>query len=372
MKKLQSSVCINDTFAIMRFFWPVFALCTLILREVFRKHPDWTEKIYSRGIFQGIRYLIDALTGWLPFPLTYILLGLLFWQLFVGIRFLFFARQLVFIRRLARSGWRLLTFLCAIIGVFYWIWGFNYSRIPIEQHLCLPDIKLTTADIKTALDTQTRTVLRLRAQIQADSSQPLTNEIPFRTLEQRVRKDVAHTLRQIGYPTPGRIRGRQPFWNGLLLRFGAIGIYNPFSGESNIDPGIHFLTKPIHLAHEFSHGYGFGDEGTCNFLAYIALQQSDQLPLRYAAELDFWRDLAIAYRGAQPEAYLAFRQTLPAGFRADLDAINQKIAQYPEFFAAFRYQVYDHYLKTQGISEGILNYDKVIPMVLAYRERGRR
>jgi len=33
--------------------------------------------------------------------------------------------------------------------------------------------------------------------------------------------------------------------------------------------------------------------------------------------------------------------------------------------------VYDQYLKAQGISEGMENYGKVIPLVLAWRKKGR-
>jgi len=353
----------------MKYFWPIFLLFTLVVREIFKMHPAWTEYVYSRGIFQVVRYLFDYLTGWLPFPLTYVLFGVVLWKFFAGIRYLFFIGEPVFLQRLAHSSWKIFIFGCGAISVFFWIWGFNYARIPIEQHLNLPKITFQIADIKTALDTQTQVVLLLRPQLQADSSQPVLNEWSVTALEGSIRGDVARTLAQMGYPTPGRIRGRQPFWEGFLMRFGALGIYNPFTGESNIDRGIHFLAKPENLAHEFVHGYGFGDEGTCNFVAYIALQQSDQLPLRYAAELSFWRDLAIAYRQKKPDEYARFRETLPTGFRADLDLINQKTARYPAYFAAFRYKIYDQYLKTQGIPEGMENYQKVIPMVLAYRRR---
>jgi hypothetical protein len=33
--------------------------------------------------------------------------------------------------------------------------------------------------------------------------------------------------------------------------------------------------------------------------------------------------------------------------------------------------VYDQYLKAQGISEGMENYGKVIPLVLAWRKKDR-
>lgn len=352
---------------IKKYFWFILAGFTLLLRACFQAFPGVTEQVYSRSIFQGIRYAIDTLLGWLPFPLTYILFAVLLWKLIAGVRYLFFNKSTPIRERLLTSGRQSLSFLCGVIVLFHWMWGYNYSRIPIEEHLSLPSLKLTEQDIKTALDAQTSLVLALRRQIQPDSNQVIADVFPPEQLEAAVRQDVQRELQRLEYPTPGKPRGRQPFWDGFLLRFGAAGIYNPFTGECNIDQGLHFLTKPNNLAHEFCHGYGFGDEGTCNFLAYLALEKSEQPFLRYSAELDFWRELAGAYRRLQPDTYAAFRATLPTGFIADLDNIYKKHDQYPEYFAAFRYDVYDRYLKTQGIPEGMANYGKVIPLVLAYR-----
>ncbi|MCA0237364.1 MAG: DUF3810 domain-containing protein [Bacteroidetes bacterium] len=353
-----------------KYFWLVFLLLTLALRACFHAFPGFTEQLYSRGIFQGIRYGLDFLTGWLPFPFTYVLFAGLIWWGARAIRSIFVSRTDSLGRRLLQAGRRVILFGCAVVALFYWLWGFNYDRISIEQQLALPEVHPDSADIKAALDEQTQRVLQLRLTLQPDTSKAIDTAFPADQLETAVRQEVIVQLAALHFPTPGSPRGRQPFWKGFLLRFGAAGIYNPFSGECNIDRALHPLTKPINLAHELCHGYGFGDEGTCNFLAYLALEKSQQPYLRYTAELDFWRELAIAYRQSAPEAYPAFRATLPTGFRSDLDNIYRILDQYPEFFEAFRYQLYDQYLKSQGISEGMANYGKVIPLVLAWRQRG--
>ncbi len=349
--------------------WFIFLLFTLALRVLFQAYPYLTEHFYSRGFFQVVRNILDYLLGWMPFPLVYLLFAFLLWKLGKGIRHLIWDKTRSLLPRLLQSGRHLLSFCCATVALFYWLWGYNYNRVPIEEQLALPPVSLTTEDIKTTLEAQTALVLHLRLQIQADSSQAMDQTFPAEQLEPAVRQDVQALLQSLQFPTPGHVRGRQPFWPGFLLRFGAAGIYNPFTGECNIDRGMHDLTKPYNLAHEFCHGYGFGDEGTCNFLAYLALSQSNQPFLRYSAELDYWRELAGTYKRLEPEVYASFRAGLPSGFRADLDHIYQKIDQYPEFFAAFRYTLYDNYLKAQGIPEGMDNYGKVIQLVAAWRQK---
>ncbi|MCB0582976.1 MAG: DUF3810 family protein, partial [Phaeodactylibacter sp.] len=70
------------------------------------------------------------------------------------------------------------------------------------------------------------------------------------------------------------------------------GLYFPFTGEGHIDAGLHPLQKPYVMAHELAHGYGFGDEGTCNFLGYLACIGSDDPVIAYIGHLNYWRTLA--------------------------------------------------------------------------------
>ncbi|NBC09743.1 MAG: DUF3810 family protein, partial [Bacteroidetes bacterium] len=87
--------------------------------------------------------------------------------------------------------------------------------------------------------------------------------------------------------------------------------------------------------------------------------------------LDHWRTLAIQYRRYAPEKYREYRESLPLGVQADLDAINQTLLRYPDIMPEFRYRAYDAYLKAQGIEEGMKNYSRVVMLVSAWRESQR-
>ncbi len=352
-----------------RYFWPVFLVFTLVIRFFFQGQPAWAEQWYSRGIFQGVRCALDYLTGWIPFPVTYILFGGVLWVLYRGGRQLFQRDAVSWLRRLQHAGWQLLQFVCGTVTLFYWMWGFNYNRIPLEEAILLPQITVNADTIRSMFYRQTQIVLDLRLQLQPDTAQ-LMPLMPDKTaLESQVRSDVEQLLQTMGYPVVGRVRGREPFWDGFLLRFGASGIYNPFTGESNMDGALYDLSKPYVLAHEFGHGYGFGDEGVCNFIGYLSMSRSANLYCRYSAELGFWRELASVYRRLEPETYVTFRAQLPSGFLGDLEKIYERLDKYPEFFSSFRRAAYDQYLKAQGIEEGMKNYDKVIGLVAAWRKR---
>ena len=152
-----------------------------------------------------------------------------------------------------------------------------------------------------------------------------------------------------------------------MFRFGISGIYMPFVGEANMDAANYFLEKPFTLAHEISHGLGWTDEGTCNFIAYLACTQSKNPFLKYSGYISYYRYAAPAYRRFNNEDYKKFRETLSPDFRNDLDAINKSIQKYPLWFSSDALN--DTFLKAQGVKAGINSYNQVILLVRAWRER---
>ena len=189
-------------------------------------------------------------------------------------------------------------------------------------------------------------------------------------LEDTVRAAVFKTLNNLNLPIPGTPRGREIKPAGILFRFGISGIYLPFTGEANIDAANPVLEKPFTLAHEMCHGLGWTDEGTCNFLAYLACTQSTHSFLKYSGYISYFRYAAPAYRRVNNEDYKKFRETLSPEFRRDLDSINKTIQKYPLWFSSDALN--DTFLKSQGVKAGINSYNQVILLVRAWREKQNR
>jgi len=70
-----------------------------------------------------------------------------------------------------------------------------------------------------------------------------------------------------------------------------------------------------------------------------------------------------------PEAFNALYNSMPEGVIADLQEIQNVYDQYPDFFPKLNQQVYNSYLKSQGVRKGILSYNEVVAMVRAWREK---
>lgn len=351
-----------------KYFWIILALVLIVLRWLGGLYPVTIEYTYSRGIFLVIRGLIDYTVASLPVPLFYI-----FWL----IAAIIFARYLVrsfqkkysLRKRLLRFGFHTLNFICGIIVWFLLIWGFNYGRIPIEDQLNMtlrvPELEQLRAETQWA----TKKTLDLRTLVSQDTTELNADFLP-KGLEQEMRKSLESVLAELNYPTLGKVRARQLYPKGILLRLRTSGIYWFFVGEGNLDAGLHSLQKPFTMAHEMAHGYGFGDEGTCNFLAYLACLKSNHPYVRYAGMLTYWRYIAGEYKFRALEEYEIFRAAhLSAGMKNDLEAIYENAQSYPNMLSSIRDQTYDSYLKLQGIEDGLENYNRVILLVDAWKRR---
>lgn len=346
-----------------------FGLLTLLLNEWAHFRPTFVEHWYSRGLFQWVRGGFDHTLGQLPFPSFY-----LFW---LGV---LCCAIWAFRRRPAGQGFwvktrywvvRLLNFSGWLVGAFFWLWAFNYARIPLHEQMKLDVQPLDSATIWRELRLETRVLDSLRNELVDTDTNALNDERFWpKNAEDSVRASVEKWLAGANFPVNGAVRGRFIYPKGTLFSFGASGIYWPFIGEGNLEAGMHALRKLPAMAHEMSHGYGFCDEGVCNFLAYVACTEQPNTYLAYCARLDYWSTVANACLENDPLRYQTeFRPRIPPGIAADVRAIRKQNLQYQELAPAIRYEVYDAYLKAQGIKSGMLNYDEVLMLVVAYRKK---
>ncbi len=350
--------------------WIGFGLITLLLRLVVANTPGLVEQVYSRGIFLLVRGIIDYGLAWFPVPLIYLFLPLVIFSLAIGF-FRIWRKTSGRKRQIRQSALFLAAAISTLLGAFFWMWGFNYQRMPIEDQLGLQLEPLDLAGLRSEMKFEAEQAIEWRRQVVSDRDSFSWAALTTDTLERHLRCLLEKQLTANGFPAWGRVRGRKLYPKGIFLRFSSAGLYFPYTGEGHIDAGLHPLQYPSVMAHELAHGYGFADEGTCSFLAYLACSTSKDPSIAYAGHLAHYRSLAADYLRMAPDAYRKFRSGLPNGMQADLDAINENNRLYPDLLPRTRYIAYDAYLRAQGIQEGMLNYDRVQLLVSAWRELRR-
>lgn len=352
--------------------WISLGLLSLLIRWILGFFPYIAEYIYSRGLFMWIRRVFDYTIGLLPFPSVYILAFLLVLSLWRGFwaLFRFRNRELTILGHFVGFLLKIAAWGGGIIFFFMLLWGFNYARPPLEKQLQIKLEKLDTSEIVKEVFFSAQKATEWRSKIMAADTFSLDDSYFQGNIEQQAREALSKTLKKLGFPVAGRVRGRLLDPAGLLLRTRISGIYIPFIGEGHIDAGLHILQQPFTMAHEMAHGLGFTDEGDCNFLAYLACQTSDDMAIKYSGELTYLRYVLGEWRANDSTAYKQARRNLPKGIIADLDAINKNYSLYKNWISAeFQDNMYNQFLQSQGVAGGIDSYDKIIPLVVAWNKK---
>ncbi len=288
-KKLKSII---DT----RILWIIAGMITLLLHYVLSYFPEIVEEYYTKFLFVGVRYMFDYSIGLLPFSLFYFLLmfvlGSLIYRIFLWFRLVFLIKAIPFGLKLKLSIISVFSLASKIFVAFSFLWGFNYYRMSVEDKLDLNVGELREQEVLVEFHKQRKAAADLRRQIDFKLGNiPTSKDIP-ENLDAIIKADLEAVLKDIGYDPVGNPPMRFIKPEGFLYSFGITGYYNPFLGEANMDRGFRPLYIPFLYAHELVHAYGFADEGTANFLAYLTCERSDNLFVKYSGRLIYLQYLA--------------------------------------------------------------------------------
>lgn len=255
------------------------------------------------------------------------------------------------------------TILAFHFILFYWSWGFNYARNSLGDRWNI-NRPITQSQFLEEFYAQTKLVDSLRIHFKDEIDR---FEFKSEFMEFHIRELVLEFHKKYQYKEFKRIRCRDLSIHGILLVWSTSGVYMPFVGESQIDGGLHTLSKPFTMAHELCHNMGWTHEGDCNFLAYQICRMSELPAVRYSAELNYWRYLFSNASRAHREEFEKIKAALGHDVIVDLNAIHKANNRYPEILPKLRALFYDWYLKKHGIPTGDKSYSEIIRMVVHFK-----
>ena len=256
----------------------------------------------------------------------------------------------MFIKRLANLAGGTLT-------VFLFLWGFNYVDKGFAERSKLPE-SAKLIDLSSHYISIMDTAMAYRNGIAGIENLNSIVELENLPSDSAINSWVKNVLSEWDYPTKSEISVRRIKPTGTLRRLSIAGIYNPFTGEANVDNALPSLPLIFTTAHEIAHGYGVTSEAEANFVAFIACMQSDDPLAQYAASYSIWRQIAHEINKTyEPEDLEILAAQIPQPLYDDRQAILQQYYKYKGYFPKVTNALNDTYLKLQGVEAGTEDYD---------------
>lgn len=333
--------------------WVAVAVVIMLLNSILPS--GIIDAWYYRGLFIVIRNVYDGILGWIPIPMFYIILLL---TVMLIVKWFNDRKGILYMM----SG--LVGGIALIIVAFYVLWGFNYRQYRLQDRLGFMLDEVSSIDVAAEFKRATKDLqneaMTLQGELKTDKAihdNPVT--------DRDLRPDVESVLQKLQLPHSGKVRVRELWPKGLLLRWSTAGIYIPHAFEGHIDPGLLSVQKPFTMAHEMAHGYGLTDEGACNFIAWLACRQSEDPWVRFSGALTYWRYAAAEMKAEDVAQAL---DNLDPVVRRCLLLIRENDKKYPDLMPKIRDAIYSRYLEGHGVEGGLHSYNYVVKMVIKYLE----
>jgi len=322
------------------------------------------DRVYGRGLYPPLQALVTGASNLAPVALfdglVVAAVGLLVW---------WWARALgalVRRRRWAPAGRALVGTASLAAAGYLWflgMWGLNYARPPLEVRLALPTATPTAAEVAVLLDQAVADANALHHDAHRDDGGPDATE-----------RQVALALHLVearhGRPRPTVPGLPKPTLLAPYFRMAGVdGLTAPMALETLLNPDLTAPERPFVLAHEWAHLSGYAPEADANFVAWLVTREPGVgASTRYSGSLFLVSEAARQVPGERRAASLA---ALGSGPRQDLADIARRMAARVDVVERVGWRVYDSYLRSQGVPEGVRSYSRVIELIVrAGRQHG--
>jgi len=338
--------------------WSVVAPVIAVL-VFFIPVPAWAiDDFYSRDMYPWLQGAVTAATNVLPLALLDLLLVATFLLVLFRTRRLYYVmRQRGVMDALWEAARRIIRFVSIAAVLFYWAWGFNYRRLPLEQ--VVPGGKaprLTVDMLQSGFSDAAGLASRLRPLTQRDEGN-------FHSIRLDLTEPMNQALlavKRLPLETPG-----QPKYSLVLAPFfrwsGVTGMINPFGLESIVSPDLLPFERPFVLAHEWAHLAGQADEAEASAVGWLACMKAGPASA-YSASLFLITETAQAMPQSARETVFS---RLDANVKSDLDAIAKRMQQQKPSVQRTTAAVYDEYLRANRVADGTASYGRALTLVLS-------
>lgn len=318
--------------------------------------PAWVARWYAAAVYPRLQQWITSSSNTVPFALFDVWLvvaiagGAAVWIRTIG-------------RARAERSWRpvwqgAMTTLAAAAAAYLWFvlfWGLNYDRRPVDESLGF-DASRVRPEAVVALGE--RSVREANARYQAAHGQGFPGVFDTPPDLVRALHEVERSLGRSRPTVPGRPKRTllAPFFRAS----GTDGLTAPFFLETLLNPDLTGPERPVVLAHEWAHLSGMSPEAEAGFLGVLAALSGD-VPAQYSAWLSLALDVASRLPAAERQRLLA---SLDPGPRRDWEAIALRLRTRVRLVERVSWLAYDRYLRSQGVEEGVVNYSRVIELLI--------
>lgn len=343
----------------------------LIMYFVLPYFPQFTEYIFTRGVFRFFAFPLEWLISLIPFSVTelvvifcvpVILTLIIVWLIRIIRRP---NKKRTFERGIRFAAWVLSLFLL----VFMIMDGGNFSRIPLGELMELPHRKYDVNELFILTEDLARKASESRENLPEDEKGNAKLTMEKGELLNLANNCYDNLQKEYSFLTTGTTRVKSVALSHLWSYTGTTGVYCPWTGEANVNTDVPDSELGHTAAHEIAHTMGFAKENECNFLAWLACFKSGMPDYEYSGHL-------AAYIYCSNALYKADKELWKKAASSLSEKVIRDIVNNGEYWDSFEGEVMessqavnDTFIKANGVESGVLSYNQMVELMLRYYDK---
>jgi hypothetical protein len=234
---------------------------------------------------------------------------------------------------------------------FYFFWGYNYLRPPLEERLGLQAADFSPASRNAFALGFVEAAVGSRVRIEE------WNLAELNGLVDAAVADAVETLEGRATPVVSPLKG--DLGTGLLARLGTRGFVSGNTLEAHVDFNLPAFQLPFTAAHEKAHLAGFARERDANFVAWLALSRAGDPRLRYAG---YFGVVGYFLNPASMEIAGPLLPDRAALLAYEISTVSPSMLHTTQ-------RVYGTYLRANRMPTGMQDYSQVWQLIQAWDSR---
>ncbi len=325
---------------------------------------EWIEEHYSTGIYPDLSNVLQAVFGRFSFSFGDLFYLLLLIYCFFWLYKLFKFKKFHFKTFLFKT----LSVLSVFYFFFYFNWGLNYFRKPLDKIIALE--KTTYTDNELLLVTEKLLNEANDKHLELVSNDTLLvviNDISKEEIRELAREGYQNLTLDIPNLNLAKSSVKASIFSEPLSYMGFAGYLNPWSNEAQINNRIPLNAYPATACHEIAHQLGFASESEANFIGYIAGISNENKLIQYSCSILALRYCMFEVYKRDPEKYKEFLAQIHIGIKKDFQERREFWEKYQNWSEQFFKIFYDSYLKVNNQTHGIQSYNRMVGLLINYR-----
>lgn len=320
---------------------------------------------FFRRVAQLLSNGLAFFTGLVPIPVAELMVAGLVIGPVWGLMYVLRKRDWA---ALLRGVCRLICAGCAAAFLFVFLYGVHHTAPSLASRMELEVGQYSTAQLEAFVAHAVEQANGLAVRVPRDE-EGTCDFGSFRQMAKQGRREYSRIKEDYAVfdrPQAGLVK--RSFLGGRIMSYiDLAGYYCPWAAESTVSSDVVDSHIPFNIAHETAHALGIGPEAECNFAAWLACKDSEDVRFAYSGWLLAYIYAGNALYANDYDAWAGQYGSLCPEIVHDIAALNESLKPFEDSKVnELGSKANDALIKATGQSEGIRSYGRVVDLMLAY------